>query len=686
MLWQILIALLPAVRGDPCDGSEVQAFKHSDENATCRCHGAEGGHVTSLLNSADNNVAGDTLDPGDYMPGYMIRQRQIQYWNLQKETMNLENVQACPEGYKSRELFSREPPPPGSYWDMFRWWDVFREAGIGADLSTLAVLKNCMLLRQCPHGFYCPPVIVGTSVPPRACGKGKLCDRMNLSEPLPCPVGYFCPTSLVKTECRLGYHCPEETYVPQLCTKGYVCATPCDRKKCPEGFWCPEGTSVPKKCSWWCKCPESAVSENWWALGLTLAIAGPALFEMLLGFAFRRQVHEQVAVAIPKGMTLPCAMLMLSSLCMGWLLMPSVALIKTGVFLYTIISATNVKLLRSFRLVLLLGFACLVYVLFGFFATAWMLYIPSSVFVGFLCNSPQLANRRRGILGLYALLISLTCVNGVLLMTGVRMGTDGANGATKAALLWVGHALMFAFLVLYLSCAEIQRHLLAAPEGVDQLPGISFRLENVGLAVGSSQKTVLQDISLEIEGDSSCALMGPSGSGKSSLLNVLTGRALLYGEVSGRVYANGELIPEGIEGKAKNATGFVPQDDVMHTDLTVYENVYFSARLRLPPDTAPQEVVATVEQVLKDVGIWHVKDTPIGNAELRGISGGQRKRASIAMELVGRPSVLFLDEPTSGLDASAAHSVIKQLGEFKKPVLLVKGSDLKQDRIVGIAE
>ena len=172
---------------------------------------------------------------------------------------------------------------------------------------------------------------------------------------------------------------------------------------------------------------------------------------------------------------------------------------------------------------------------------------------------------------------------------------------------------------------------------------------------------VLEDISLKIDGDSSCALMGPSGSGKSSLLNVLTGRALLYGEVSGRLFANGEPIPEGIEAKCKNAAGFVPQDDVMHTNLTVYENVYFSARLRLPPDTEARDVVDTVEQVLKDVGIWHVKDTPVGNADLRGISGGQRKRASIAMELVGRPSVLFLDEPTSGLDASAAHSIITRL-------------------------
>ncbi|CAE7532001.1 ABCG2, partial [Symbiodinium necroappetens] len=145
--------------------------------------------------------------------------------------------------------------------------------------------------------------------------------------------------------------------------------------------------------------------------------------------------------------------------------------------------------------------------------------------------------------------------------------------------------------------------------------------------------------------------------------NVLTGRAQHYGDVSGLLKANGEAIPEGVESnlKTRNSAGFVPQDDVMHTELTVYENVYFAARLRLPPNTPLAGFSERVNTVLHDVGIWHVKDTVVGNADVRGISGGQRKRTSIAMELVGQPSVLFLDEPTSGLDAAAAHSIVKLL-------------------------
>ncbi|CAE7807025.1 WBC30, partial [Symbiodinium sp. KB8] len=193
--------------------------------------------------------------------------------------------------------------------------------------------------------------------------------------------------------------------------------------------------------------------------------------------------------------------------------------------------------------------------------------------------------------------------------------------------------------------------------------GLAFEMLDMSLRIRGADKLVLRNISLEIPADSSCALMGPSGSGKSSLLNVLTGRAQHYGDVSGVLKANGEAIPEGVESnlKTRNSAGFVPQDDVMHTELTVYENVYFAARLRLPPNTPLTGFSERVNTVLHDVGIWHVKDTVVGNADIRGSSGGQRKRTSIAMELVGQPSVLFLDEPTSGLDAAAAHSIVKLL-------------------------
>ena len=78
----------------------------------------------------------------------------------------------------------------------------------------------CRIIRPCPHGFYCKPFKLDDEIfwpSPKACPRGKLCDQMNLSAPLPCPKGYFCLTSLLKQECALGFHCPEDTYVPKLC-------------------------------------------------------------------------------------------------------------------------------------------------------------------------------------------------------------------------------------------------------------------------------------------------------------------------------------------------------------------------------------------------------------------------------------------------------------------------------------
>ena len=131
---------------------------------------------------------------------------------------------------------------------------------------------------------------------------------------------------------------------------------------------------------------------------------------------------RQTAVPVPRGMTLPCALLMLSSLVVAWFVMPYVALIKTSVLVYALTGLTNTKLLSGVRVLILLGLACLVYVHAGFFAATWTFYIPGCVYVGFLCNSPLSANRRRGLIGLLALNVSPALANGTLLMTGSLMG------------------------------------------------------------------------------------------------------------------------------------------------------------------------------------------------------------------------------------------------------------------------
>ena len=126
---------------------------------------------------------------------------------------------------------------------------------------------------------------------------------------------------------------------------------------------------------------------------------------------------------------------------------------------------------------------------------------------------------------------------------------------------------------------------------------------------------------------------------------MLLGKASGYAEVGGEVLVNGVARPISA---FKSHVGFVPQDDVMHWRLTVREVVMYQARLRLPRSTSPQERARKVDRTLRMLDLTSVAGTVVGGIEVRGVSGGQRKRVSIAMELVAEPTLLVLDEPTSG--------------------------------------
>ncbi|XP_031559327.1 broad substrate specificity ATP-binding cassette transporter ABCG2-like isoform X2 [Actinia tenebrosa] len=163
------------------------------------------------------------------------------------------------------------------------------------------------------------------------------------------------------------------------------------------------------------------------------------------------------------------------------------------------------------------------------------------------------------------------------------------------------------------------------------------------------------------------AILGPTGSGKTTLLDILAGRKDKR-NLSGTVLVNGKLQPNNF----KCATGYVVQDDVIMGTLTVRENLSFSAALRLPKSLSKQERKERVNEILVDLGIMGVADQKVGTEFIRGVSGGERKRTSIGMELITSPSVLFLDEPTTGLDASTACSVMQllhALGERGKTVI-----------------
>lgn len=172
-------------------------------------------------------------------------------------------------------------------------------------------------------------------------------------------------------------------------------------------------------------------------------------------------------------------------------------------------------------------------------------------------------------------------------------------------------------------------------------------------------KQILNGIQGAVHPGQLMAIMGASGAGKTTFLDILA-RKNKRGTVTGNFYINGEKVPDE---DFRSVIGFVDQEDTMLPTLTVHETIVDSALLRLPKDMSVAAKLQKVEDIEKQLGIYHIRDQLIGSEEGsgRGISGGEKRRVGIACELVTSPSILFLDEPTSGLDAFNAFNVVECL-------------------------
>jgi len=138
----------------------------------------------------------------------------------------------------------------------------------------------------------------------------------------------------------------------------------------------------------------------------------------------------------------------------------------------------------------------------------------------------------------------------------------------------------------------------------------------------------------------------PTGAGKTTIISLITGKAQ---RLSGKVAVNGiEVSSLADHHDCSGKIGFVPQEDVMLRDLSAQENIAFSARYRLPPSLSQHEVDVKINECIDILELEKIKDEVVGDERSRGISGGQRKRVNVGIELVTDPKVLFLDEPTSG--------------------------------------
>jgi ABC transport system ATP-binding/permease protein len=187
---------------------------------------------------------------------------------------------------------------------------------------------------------------------------------------------------------------------------------------------------------------------------------------------------------------------------------------------------------------------------------------------------------------------------------------------------------------------------------------ISFFAEHVFYHFKSG-KAGLQNINIAETGGKLIGLMGASGSGKSTLLNVLNGSE---NPSSGRVIINGIDIHKEPE-KLKGAIGYIPQDDLLIEDLTVFENLYYSARLCFGHYSKDQ-IAELVERVLVSLGLLETRNLKVGSPLQKTISGGQRKRLNIGLELLREPTILFVDEPTSGLSSRDSENIMDLLKEL----------------------
>ncbi len=170
--------------------------------------------------------------------------------------------------------------------------------------------------------------------------------------------------------------------------------------------------------------------------------------------------------------------------------------------------------------------------------------------------------------------------------------------------------------------------------------------------VAGRQKTLLQNVSLSIQPGELAAIVGSSGAGKTTLLLALNG---YMPAVFGHVMLNGidyYMHPDIF----RTAIGYVPQSDIVHADLNVERALCYAARLRLPSDTSDKEIASLVTRILNEMGLTAQRYNLI-----RTLSGGERKRVNIGVELLTRPSILFLDEPTTGLDAGLERRIVHQL-------------------------
>lgn len=169
-------------------------------------------------------------------------------------------------------------------------------------------------------------------------------------------------------------------------------------------------------------------------------------------------------------------------------------------------------------------------------------------------------------------------------------------------------------------------------------------------------KNILDDVSADLPSGTLTAIIGGSGSGKTSLLNQMSGRMK-----GNRISTSGRTLFNGSEDASSIKSAYVIQQDILLPTLTVRETLTYAAQLRLPSSVTQAEKKQLVEEVIAELSLKEAAETRIGNTAHKGCSGGEKRRTSLGVQLLSNPSLLWLDEPTTGLDSTSAYQVVKTL-------------------------
>eukprot|EP00040_Diaphanoeca_grandis_P035847 m.226409 g.226409 ORF g.226409 m.226409 type:complete len:1088 (-) comp33490_c0_seq1:114-3377(-) len=419
-------------------------------------------------------------------------------------------------------------------------------------------------------------------------------------------------STLVECKCSPGFYCPNSTAQPQYCFEGFYCPTPAEIYKCPKDHFCPMATVKAKKCAALDICPEGSVTPD-----RSFVIVAIGLVPLVLLVWWMLEQHLQGHMHNRPNS-------------------------------HTYVQTERNKLESQKQ-------AALDY------------YSEKHGHTGDDHSKHPAVSRLQ-----YALDVHDKHHNSSVRRRSVdirhveetNMGTVQSAPMTSPT---PSHSLLES------PRRGSTRVKAKSVDDIDRVELIEF--EGLGLTL-TSGTTVMEGVCGTFESNRSCAIMGPSGAGKTTVINLISGKVH---KTHGVVKVNG--IQVDTLAPWKGQIGFVPQDDVMHHELTVRQNIAFAANFRLERDWTRDEREAHVDWILDRLGLWDVQHLKIGTEEKRGISGGQRKRVNIGMELAGFPTVLFLDEPTSGLDSSVATdltALLKRLvSEFNLMVVAVIHSPTK---------